>query len=449
MKVLYLSFEVAPIYKTGGLGDVAGSLPKALKKIGVDMSVSMPLYKEIQNASYLPGTKIPLIMCGLPYFSTTYLSPEGSKDMHFALMYAQYAQLVLDTVKKQGQKYDIIHLNDWHPSFVPFLLKTQKDDFFASTKTILTIHNPAYQGSFPVSFFSHNKETAQLIDMLSVSDDKVNFLATGITYADWITTVSPHFAQELESGKNHFGLHKILHKRRRQFGGILNGIDYDLFNRASDQYIHKSYGVDDVAQGKMKNKVWLQKKLKLDANPACALFGVVSRLDRQKGFDILAQIMKSLVKQDVQFVVQGTGDPKITKLLERAAKMHKGKVLFVNEFNEELAHQIYAASDFFLIPSVFEPCGLTQMIAMTYGAIPIAANVGGLHDTITDGQTGFLFKKHTVADFLEACERALDYWHDPVALHYIRQRCLKQDFSWDKSAKEYKRLYKKVIIKGR
>jgi len=441
MLVVHIAFECAPIYKTGGLGDVVGSLPIALSKLGVEVAVVIPGYGFIKRKKYLPGTQIPVFYAESQWFT----KPNTRHDPKIqAVKYAHFAIASLDTLKRLDVRPDILHCHDWHAGLIPWLLKAQPDAFFARTKTILTIHNIAYQGNFPLAFLKR-AETQNIYELLAKQHKRISFLKEGIRAADFISTVSPHHATEIRRGKVGFGLSQVVRGKRGKFVGIINGIDYRVWNPRTDRLIRRRFGRTTLTAGKSENKTFLQKQLGLTVSPEIPLFGFVARLSSQKGIDVLLPLLQNVPKRRIQIVILGAGEAKYTQLLKRLQTPEFNKWVSLNfKFDEKLAHQIYAASDFFLIPSHYEPCGLTQMISMAYGAIPVATDVGGLHDTIISGKTGFLFRKITSPELLNTVRQALHVYIETGKLAKFRRLLLRQNFSWDKSAREYVRLYRKV-----
>jgi len=443
MNVVHVSFEVAPIYKTGGLGDVVGSLPKALTKLGVEASVAMPEYAWLtKKPDTLPHSQVPIHYIKNPFFT------EGLKTNDHKLQaraFAAFAFGVLEELKRQKIQPDIIHCHDWHAALIPLILKKQPDSFFEKTKTMLSIHNIGFQGNFNCSYFDH-PETKKML-ACTRGHKRISFLKEGIEHADFITTVSPNHAREIRNGKASFGLKSAIAKKRGKFIGILNGIDYDIWNPRTDTLIKHRYNKTNVLSQKAKNKLYLQKKLGLEDSVDIPLYGFIARLTEQKGLDILIPLLESIPRQRLQVVILGSGQEKFERKLLEFKKHIDPRWYSVNvAFDEQLAHEIYAASDFFLIPSVYEPCGLTQMIAMAFGSIPIATPVGGLEDTIMDAITGFLTEKVSSDSLGNAIERASDLWENTKDYKRMVEQVMDEDFSWEKSAKEYVKTYHHVSV---
>ena len=439
MKVVHIAFECAPIYKTGGLGDVVGSLPKVLEKLGIETYVVMPGYAWIKRQHFLPGSKVPVIYVDGQWFSKLNSKHERKTQ---ATAYAHFCLEVLEELKRRNLKPDILHCHDWHAGIIPWLLKHQPDGFFAKTKTLLTIHNVSYQGNFDLRYLD-DPQLKSIVDRIPAQTKRISFLKLGIDSANYVSTVSPNHAREIRKGQVGFGLSRVIRKKRGRFIGIINGIDDTTWNPDIDRFIKYHFDTKNVNTQKAKNKRWLEKKLGLLQNDE-PLVGMVARISSQKGFDLVLQFLARLSQLALKLVILGTGDEFMTRELSSSSRLLPDRLAFAHTFDEAVARQIYAASDFFLIPSVFEPCGLTQIISMRYGTIPIGAHVGGLVDTIQDGVTGFLFHKHETKDLLGAIERSLKVYHDPSALQVMRLKAMRRDFSWTASAKKYVRLYKKM-----
>lgn len=439
MKVVHVAFEAAPIYKVGGLGDVVGSLPKILLKEGIDTVVVLPKYGWIDHPDRLPGSQVPVIYIESPWFAK--LNIRHDKKIQ-APKFAAFALGTLEELKRQGIRPDIIHCHDWHTGLIPLLLKKQPDSYFEGTKTILTIHNIGYQGVFPCNYITGTGFEA-LVTCFG-EKRRVSYLKEGMETADFLTTVSPTHAREMRHDS--FGLRRSLRRRRGRFVGILNGIDYGVWNPRIDTRIYATYNRVSALTKKAENKTRLQKDLGLNVSPDIPLFGFVARLTSQKGLELLIPLLTEAPRKRIQVVILGSGDPKYENILKNLRKVIDRQWYAVEvKFDEELAHRIYAGSDFFLIPSIYEPCGLTQMIAMAYGSIPVVSAVGGLVDTVEDGKTGLVFREPTTAALATTIERASDLWEDKEAYSKMVNHAMRKDFSWKKSAREYARLYRRVI----
>lgn len=439
LKILIAAAEVTPIAKVGGLGDVVGALPKALVRLNLDARVIIPFYGAIDRNKYkiklikqnikigsetislyetrLPDSAVPVYLIEHNYFKgkeiySTALA-DGPTDMD---KFTFFSQTILGALKAIGFKPNVIHLNDWHTAAAARLLKT--DSYFKKTKTLYTIHNLANQGRF----------------------GKKNYMAEGIINSDLINTVSPAYAKEILNKEYGVGLEKILAKRKKQLYGILNGIDTDFFNPAADKFIRQNYSLKTLEK-KQANKLFLREKLNLRQGKNTALVGLITRFVSQKGVELINEKFSGL---NCQFIFLGTGEKRLETALFNLTKKFPGKFKIFFKFDEPLAHQIYAGSDIFLVPSRFEPCGLTQMIAMRYGSVPLVRLTGGLKDTVNN-KVGFTFKKFNSAEFYKTLARALKiYYEKPKTWRQLKSNGMKQDFSWNKSAKEYLKLYKKL-----
>lgn len=439
MYVVHVAFECAPMYKTGGLADVMGSLPKTLAAKGIESAVIMPAYGWIRPLSHLPFSKVPVYYIENKWFKR--VKPDNTPEYQ-SQAYAYFCFQVLEFLKLKSIHPDIIHCHDWHTGLIPLFLREHTDPFFENTKTIITIHNSAYQGNFKRKYFE-SPEIKSFLDLLP-KQKYIHFLEIGIDYADIISTVSPNHAQEIISGGVNFGLSKFIKKRKTAFIGILNGLDYSVWNPQTDPYIIHKYTAKSVETGKMKNKYALQKQLGLLISDRVPLLAIIARLNKQKGIDLLLPLIERFVGA-YQLVVLGTGDKKYERALQKFKGVEYRDFISINlSFDEKLAHRIYGGADFMLIPSHYEPCGLTQLIGFAYGTLPIAARVGGLIDSISHGKNGFLFKNPTVSDFWAAIEEAREFWLRKGEFTTLVSSAMKEDFSWGKSAKEYKKLYLKL-----
>ncbi len=477
LKILLLAAEVVPFAKTGGLADVAGSLPKAIRALGHDIRVAMPRYGRIDPVRFdlkkaLPAFPVPMnkhmeeaaVLQGVIGQDVPVYMIENAKyyDRDGIYMYPDDAERFvffcrssLEMLNRLGWCPDIIHCHDWHTAIVPNWLKTlYKDDpFFAHTATVYTIHNLAYQGIFGHRVleiagiaeygFMYHPEMADMIEV-------VDFMARGIFFADVINTVSERHAQEILTPEFGEKLDPLLRDRRDRLFGILNGVDYEVMNPATDKYIAQNYDVEHL-ENRVANKLALQREANLKEDEAIPLIGIISRLSDQKGFDILGDVIDHLLDLDLQFVLMGTGDPHYHEMFSRVAQVYAGKAAVFLTFNAELAQKIYAGTDMFLMPSRFEPCGLNQLVAMRYGSVPIVRAVGGLADTVKDlnPQTGegngFSFEPHDRWALFSAVVRALENYKYKEAWHKLQVRGMTADFSWSASAKKYVDLYYRAL----
>jgi starch synthase len=350
----------------------------------------------------------------------------------------------LETSKKLNFKPDIIHANDWHVALTADLIKTinQKNDFFNKTKILYTIHNLASQGKAKANIIGYTKINPELpIIKVDARDGDINFMIQGILGSDLINTVSPTYAKEILDHYLGAGLENILAKRKKQLYGIINGIDADFFNPETDNLINQKYSLKNLEK-KIANKLALQKQLGLPVDKNIALIGLVSRLVWQKGLDLMTENFSRL---NCQFIFLGTGQPKLEQQLLNLAKKFPKQFSAQIKFDEKIAHEIYAGSDIFLMPSRFEPCGLGQMIAMRYGTVPVVRATGGLADTVNK-KTGFSFKKYSSEELYKIIDEALTvYYKNKKLWRQLKINGMKKNFSWDKPAKEYLKLYKKLL----
>ncbi len=489
LKICYVSSEVVPFAKTGGLADVAGSLPIALKDMEQDIRVMMAKYKSINERKYtlrevirlkevnvtlggetkiadgktafLPDSKVHVYFLHLPEFfdrKDLYVDSTTGKDYEDnAERFAYFSKAVLETLKLLYWQPDIIHCNDWQTALIPFYLKTQfKDDnFFQKTRTVLTIHNLAYQGSFPLEKAEKLDIPAEYVKLGNEFEfyGRLNLLKGGIYFADVLNTVSEKYAEEISTDPEYgYGFEKILETRKDDLYGILNGADYTAWNPETDGLIPENYTSENL-ENKIENKKALCTQSELKFDPDIPVIGMISRLADQKGFDLIEEVAEELFKLDVQLVVLGTGDPKYHTLLEKLARKHHGKISANLRFDNKLAHLIEAGSDMFLMPSHYEPCGLNQMYSLKYGTVPVVRETGGLADTVqnfnpkTGEGNGFTFKEYKAAKMLDAIKRAVNTFKDSQTWKKIQLKGMSEDYSWSQSALKYMELYEKALSK--
>lgn len=474
-KILMCSSEVAPFAKSGGLGDVLGALPKALAKEGHDVRVVLPKYgcipekykekMEFKFFIYIPlGWRrkycgvFELVRHGVTYYfidNEYYFGDPYLYKWNDLERFAFFDKACLEILRNLDFKPDILHCHDWQAGMIPVLLNAYyvRDEFYQGIKTVFTIHNLRYQGIYSMDvvsdFFSLGQEF--------FSDDKLEFhgcanlLKGGIVYSDYVTTVSPTYAREIQTPEGSEGLNGLLAARGQSLYGIINGIDTEVYNPKSDKYIFENYDLRNLVNKKKENKMRLQEQLGLPVDGEKAMIGIVSRLVDQKGFDLIAEAMGELMEMDIQLVVLGTGDSKYEELFRQNAWYHPEKVSANITFSNELAHKIYAASDLFLMPSMFEPCGLSQMIAMAYGTIPIVRETGGLKDSVqpfnefTGEGTGFSFGAYSAYEMMQVVRLALRFFADKETWVPLMKRAMKEDFSWKNSAKQYIEMYEQLL----
>lgn len=465
MKILFVSSEVVPFAKTGGLADVAGALPKAIRKIGHDIRIYMPRYKRIDPEKWnlrpvaqdifetrMPGSDLTVYFAENRYFAEReeLYVVDGKDYPDNCEAFLTFCRAALPFLKKMNWIPDIIHCNDWQSApLVLYLHELRKrQPTLKRTATVYSIHNMAYQGRFSEEKIPFLNE----IDMGNlVSDGKIIFAKAGILFADVINSVSQTYAKEIQTEEFGYGLEGLMQKRTEDVYGITNGVDYELWNPATDQKIVKRYSRMTLSL-KAQNKTALQDEMGLPQKSA-PLIGIISRLDVQKGFDILAEAINEILGLDCQLVILGTGDPKYHKLLQQIKKKHPDRIGIKLGFDAVLAQRIYAGSDMFLMPSKYEPCGLGQLISFKYGTIPIARKTGGLADTVRNFDEksgkgeGFVFEEYSSTALLDAIKRALEAYKNKSSWKALQERVMQYDYSWDASAKKYISLYMKALAK--
>ncbi len=446
---------MAPFAKTGGLADVAGSLPQALGKLGIQTLVVMPKYRgiELTDTEIAPNVHIHFVE-NEAFFNRSGLYGNGDSDYEDNLdRFSFFSQECLRLAKRVNFQPDIVHAHDWHTALVPVLLKTKfaSDDFFKKSRSLLTIHNLAYQGQFPAAEYKKLGLPAALFSMDGFEFyGGVNVLKAGLLHADRLNAVSPTYAEEIRTAEYGCGLEGVLERRKKSLSGILNGLDTDIWDPAKDTRIVSHFSAAAL-EGKKRCKAELQKKYGFEVDPAVPVLAVVSRLAHQKGLDLLAQASAELLKEKVQLIVLGDGDPEYRRKFEKLGQKYTANAKILIGFRAPEAHGIYAGADFFLMPSRFEPCGLGQLIAMRYGAVPVVRATGGLKDTVIDADrdavkgNGFVFEQPIAADFMSTLRRALKAYGEQGRFAGIVQTGMKADFSWDESAKKYEILYKEAL----
>ncbi len=472
LKVLLVSSEVSPFAKSGGLGDVIGSLPRALRVKGVDARVVFPKYKNIkqafnQTAKYIDSFYVSLgwrnqsasvytfdydfPVYGIEneyYFNRDSFYGYGDDFERFAF-FSKAAIEFLGTI--DDFKPDVIHFNDWQTGPACIYLKDyySRYTFYSKMKSLFTIHNIQYQGIFGREVLG----TIDLNDGYCTNDkmefhNNISFMKAGLTYADCISTVSETYAREIQGPGFGYGLDGLLRARSNSLYGIVNGIDYEKYDPETDPYIFRNYNYSRIHL-KDANKKALQELLKLPKKNV-PVVGIISRLADQKGFDVIAVALEELLSLDVQIVILGTGEGRYEHLFKNAAWRHPDKMSANITFNEDLAQKIYAGSDFFLMPSLFEPCGLGQLFAMRYGTIPIVRETGGLSDTVkhynedTKEGNGFVFRDYDAKGMMWAFREALRLYGQKSDWFQIVENAMSSDFSWEKSAEKYIDLYTKM-----
>ncbi len=465
------SAEVEPFAKTGGLGDVLGALPKALAKMGYDVSVVMPKYRCIPD-EYVSRMALleyyyvhlgwreqycgvfSLKEDGVTYYfidNEYYFGMDAIYTNHDLERFCYFEKAVMSMLANQSYGgFDILHCHDWQTGLLPLLVKIEG----LHVKTVYTIHNLQYQGIFPWD---------SVWDLLDIPFEyfgggsiefygEVNFMKGGMVHADAVTTVSPSYAEEI---KYPFYGEKLegLVQSRGDIVGIINGIDYNVYSPTHSPYIEKPFGIADASAGKAKNKQLLQRQLGLEVNPDAMVIGLVTRLSKQKGLELVEGVLDEIMQLPVQIALLGTGDPHYENLFRHYAYKYPGRISANIMFNNQLAHRIYAGSDAFLMPSLYEPCGLGQLISLSFGSIPIVREVGGLRDTITayhkradgtSGGNGFTFFAYNAHDMLYVINQAVELYADKPEWNALVQRAMSCDYSWARSAEQYAELYQRI-----
>lgn len=476
--------EAVPFAKTGGLADVCGALPAEIARLGHDVGLIMPAYRQAKQSgmplerlpatfsiqigakqvkgsllkSQLPGSNVPVYLVEQDdYYDRPEIYRLNGKDyIDNCERYVFFCRAVMAAIELLDLPVDVIHANDWQTGLIPAYLKTEYRQLprYERVRSLFTIHNLAYQGQFwhwdmlltGLDWKYFNWQQMEFFGQL-------NLLKTGLVFADQLSTVSPRYAQEIQTAEQGCGLEGVLRQRSSVLSGILNGVDYGQWNPASDPNLAARYSADDRA-GKAECKRALQAELKLPTEPRVPLIGFIGRLVEQKGIDLVAQVMKDWMPiTDAQWAILGTGEPKYHELLTYFAERFPQKVALRLAFSDSLAHQIEAAADIFLMPSRYEPCGLNQMYSLRYGAVPVVRATGGLADTITNtteetlgAQTanGFSFHEYSALALHDALARALSCYAHPEVWDHIVDTGMRQDWSWAQSARQYVELYSRM-----
>ncbi|MBZ0104972.1 MAG: glycogen synthase GlgA [Sulfuricella denitrificans] len=483
IKILFITPEITPLLKTGGLADVSAALPAALREHKVDVRVLLPAYPRVMGSlknvrllttltnigvhgevklleAELPGSDVPLLLVNYPLFyereGNPYIDADGQdwadNAQRFALL-SRVGALLGNSNSPLDWHPDIVQCNDWQSGLTPAYLHFSPAP---SAAAIMTIHNLAFQGTFPASLTTPLGLPASSYSINGTEYyGQLSFLKAGLFYANHITTVSPTYAEEIQQEPLGFGMQGLLAHRYMDLTGIVNGIDVNEWNPATDKLLTHRYNSNDMS-GKAAGKRALQNRLGLEENPDIPILGVVSRLTHQKGLDLLPAIASFLLEYPAQIVILGSGEASLETTFQLLAQNHPGQVATVIGFNEELSHQIEAGSDIFLMPSRFEPCGLNQMYSQCYGTPPVVHSTGGLADTVVDSTpeniangtaTGFVFRHVTTHGLNECIHRALDIYRDQPTWRKIQSNGMLRDFSWNRSAEEYLALYE-MILKG-
>ena len=471
MKILFASSEAFPFAKSGGLADVAGALPKALRRRLIGCRVVMPLYSSIPeelkaNMNFICSITVPVAWrrqyCGIfeahidgvIYYlldNQYYFKREGLYG-HYddAERFAFFSRAVVEMIPHIGFTPDVIHCNDWQTALIPIYLNEFYKSFepYTNIKTVFTIHNIQYQGKYGMEIYGDVLGLPQGRESLVEYDGCVNFMKGAIQCADKITTVSPTYSREILDPYYSHGLDSILKEFTYKLTGIVNGIDYDVHNPETDKMIYKNYTLETL-EDKSFNKMFLQEELSLPKKKDTPLIGIVTRLVSHKGIDLIKCVFEDLLKADVQFAILGSGEWEYETFFYEMSKKYPDKVGLKLGFDARLAQRIYAGADMFLMPSKSEPCGLAQLVALRYGTIPIVRETGGLNDTVTDSGdgvgNGFTFKSYNAHDMLETIWRSLAGYSDKDGWDILRRRAMQCNNSWSASANAYIKLYKEII----
>ncbi len=483
LKILYVCSEVSPLVKTGGLGDVSYALPRTLRSLGHDVRVAMPCYGTIPfeargaqvamciadmgwttaygalRQTHVPGTSVPLYLVEHDgYFDrpSPYGGPEGEYWDNVE-RFSFFNLALLDGIANTGWTPDLVHCHDWHAALIPAHIKTRlaRHPVWGGMPTLFTIHNLGYQGRyaggmFPKTGLSWEYFTPEHLEFYA----GINLMKAGIVFADALSTVSRRYAVEIQTPEYGHGLDGVLRTRAKDLYGIVNGVDYDKWNPACDPRIAATFTADAI-EGKAVCKSDLQRHCDFSKSQV-PLFGMVSRLTWQKGIDLLVDMIDAMLEQDVQLVVLGNGDAYYQDRMAQSARRHPKRMRLFLGYDDVLAHRIYAGSDFFLMPSHTEPCGLSQLYSLAYGTLPIVRRTGGLADTVQpvtranlarNKATGFAFSAATATALSSAVNRAIALYDDKKTLAQMRRAAMLEDFSWKHSSQEYERLYRKVVRK--
>ncbi|MGZ8185403.1 MAG: glycogen synthase GlgA [Methylococcaceae bacterium] len=475
-KILFVTSEAHPLIKTGGLADVSGSLPKALAELGEDVRLILPNYQAIKTSeeifykstvrvsnsdvnileTKLPGTEVTVWLVDYAEFfdfpGNPYVDKDGEPWANSAERFALFCRIAVEVAMDRAYldwKPDIVHCNDWQSGLVPALLSLESHH----PATVFTIHNMAYQGLFPKTAYATLNLPKQLWHMGGVEfNDTLSFLKGGLAYADHITTVSPTYAEEIQTADYGYGLEGLLSHRKEFLTGIINGIDAEQWNPETDPNINEHFNVSTLNK-RLLNKTALQEKVSLPVNKKIPVFGLISRLVEQKGIDLVLECLPEMMNLPLQFVLLGSGDKVFEQQLSDLAASHPDEMAVIIGYNETLSHLIEAGADVFLMPSRFEPCGLNQIYSQRYGAVPVVRKTGGLADTVFDtvpetlsnnSATGFVFNDATAGTLMEAIKRAIILYSQPKAWKQLQINGMQKDYSWNKSARQYMELYERL-----
>lgn len=475
MRVLYLASEATPLVKVGGLADVAGELPKALMSLGIDVRLALPFYPSLKETGFeverigeasikhsqerreaeFYSTQIR----GIPVFlidgdpirrsENIYDAPEIDVDK-----FVFFSLAALALCEEIGWQPEIVHANDWHTALSVAWLQAYREGniFWDGVASVFTLHNLPYMGSDAQRVMADYDVKITDLDHLP-SWSRTLLLPIGIATADWLSTVSPSYAKEIQTPEFGHGMEGLLQSRRKRLIGILNGIDPGVWNPAQDTALTSTFSYDEIGP-RMKNKHALQSELGFETEADIPMLAMVTRLDQQKGIDLMLDALVDMMDDHWWFVLLGTGDPTLEEWAEQFSSIHPDRIRFVKRFDPRLARRIYGGSDLMIIPSRYEPCGLAQMIAMRYGCIPVVRSTGGLKDTVEDYKpdgegTGFTFGPAEPKVLREAIQRGLNLYADQVAWEALQRRAMMKNFSWQRSAEEYCDLYNRALEERR
>lgn len=478
MNILFVTSEAYPLIKTGGLADVSGSLPRALLSMKQDVRILLPAYQSVKQQlkggkiiastvhygqliniveSRLPGTRVKTLLVDCPAAfdrpGNPYLADNGEEWLDNAFRFALFCQVAVDIALNRlsfDWPVDVVHCNDWQSALVPALLQ----HFAQRPATLFTIHNMAYQGLYPAQQYFDLGLPYDLWHLHGLEyHGMFSFIKGALSYADCINTVSPQYAQEIQTEAFGYGLQGLLQHRSDRLSGVLNGIDTEVWNPASDPYLEHQYNRRNLSK-KIDNKLALQQRFGLRQQREVPLCGLISRLVAQKGLDLILQAMPQILELPLQLVFLGSGEAYYEQALSRLAEEYPERIAVYIGYDEKLSHQIEAASDIYLMPSLFEPCGLNQLYSLRYGTLPLVTAVGGLLDSVTDSNeqniaqqsaTGFIMAEPSAEALTQTLQRAIALYHQPETWQQLQINAMSEDHSWKHSAEEYLDLYRQAI----
>jgi len=474
LNLIFISSEATPFSKTGGLGDVAGALPRALQELGCDVTLILPLYREtllkdidaeptglevvvplgrrmIRGRVYraLKSTVKTIFIACDEFFDRTFLYGPPERDYFDNLeRFTFFSRALLETICAMGLRPDVVHANDWQTGLVPLYIDNlyRSDPAFRETATLFTIHNSAFQGLFSADDYNLLGLSHRLFTPLGIEFwGKISLLKAGLVSANIVTTVSPGYCREIKTPRYGYGLEGLYKERRKDLFGVVNGVDYSEWDPGADSLIPANFTVSDM-RGKAECTKALLDAFGVEARDGTPVAGMVTRLTGQKGIDLVIRAIPELMKQDLSMVIVGMGDKKIEARLRSVCAKYKGRIGLKIAFDNTLAHLIEAGSDIFLMPSRFEPCGLNQIYSQRYGTIPVVRATGGLDDTVRDfdredSPTGFKFKRYSAPALVKAVCSALKAFKDKKKWRGLQKNAMEEDFSWSRSASRYLELY--------